>query len=62
MSITMMVSIHTPVLLEEVIETLHVQPGKRYVDCTLGTGGHSEAILKRVAGFWVSMRTWMRLK
>lgn len=38
---------HTPVLLEEAIEALRVQPGKRYVDCTVGPGGHAEAILGR---------------
>lgn len=37
---------HIPVLLQEVIEALNVQPGGRYVDCTLGSGGHSLAILK----------------
>lgn len=40
---------HEPVLLEEVLESLQIKPGGRYVDGTLGQGGHAEAIAKRLA-------------
>jgi 16S rRNA (cytosine1402-N4)-methyltransferase len=33
-------------MVREVIEALAVEPGGRYVDCTLGGGGHAEAILQ----------------
>ncbi len=38
---------HTPVLLKEVIEGLKVARGRRYIDATIGGGGHSIEILKR---------------
>ena len=47
MSLTLDRQIHIPVLVEEVIEALNVTPGSRYVDCTLGGGGHASAILQR---------------
>ena len=37
---------HEPVFLREVLEWLQPQQGGTFVDCTLGLGGHSEAILK----------------
>lgn len=38
---------HIPVLLNEVIEALRLKPNANVVDCTLGDGGHSEAILEK---------------
>ena len=40
MSLTLTKMVHTPVLVNEVVEALNIRPGKRYVDCTLGGGGH----------------------
>lgn len=36
---------HVPVMLAEAIKGLAVEPGGTYVDCTLGDGGHTDAIL-----------------
>lgn len=37
--------LHQPVLLTEVLEWLRAERGGIFVDCTVGTGGHSSAIL-----------------
>ena len=41
--------IHIPVMLNEVIEYLKPEPGKIIVDATMGTGGHSIEIAKRIS-------------
>ena len=40
---------HYTVMLNEAVDALECQRGKIYVDCTLGGGGHSELILKRIS-------------
>ena len=40
---------HYTVMLNEAVDMLECQDGKIYVDCTLGGGGHSELILKRIS-------------
>ena len=37
---------HTPVMIPEMMHALNVMPGGRYIDGTLGEGGHSKEILK----------------
>src|SRR5258705_1683245 len=37
---------HRPVLLEETMKFLSAERGGLFVDCTVGVGGHSEAILR----------------
>ena len=39
---------HYTVMLNEAVDALDCQPGKIYVDATLGGGGHSELILQRI--------------
>ena len=40
---------HYTVMLNEAVDALECQKGKIYVDCTLGGGGHSELILKKIS-------------
>ncbi len=41
-------TIHQPVMLEEVVEGLHIKSHGIYVDATIGAGGHAEAILQQL--------------
>lgn len=40
---------HVPILVEECLEALRLQPGMTGVDCTLGYGGHASRILERIS-------------
>ena len=40
---------HTSVMVDELLDFLQVRPGGRYIDCTVGAGGHSAAILEASA-------------
>lgn len=40
-------SYHVSVLLQEAIEFLKIVPGHKYIDATLGGGGHTREIIKR---------------
>jgi len=39
---------HIPVLQKEVLEYLAPKPNQNFIDCTIGQGGHSLAILERI--------------
>ena len=38
--------VHTPVMLKQVLENVVSDNDKMFLDCTLGEGGHTEAVLK----------------
>lgn len=40
---------HVPVLFEETVDSLEIDPDGIYVDCTAGGGGHSKAIADRLS-------------
>ena len=40
---------HAPVMVREVLAGLNVRPGGRYVDCTVGGGGHASAIMEQAS-------------
>ncbi|HUK43664.1 MAG TPA: 16S rRNA (cytosine(1402)-N(4))-methyltransferase RsmH [Gaiellaceae bacterium] len=41
---------HVPVLADEVLAALDPRPGQTLVDCTFGSGGHSELLIGRLRG------------
>lgn len=60
--------IHKPVLLKEVLKNLDPKPNENFIDCTIGEGGHTTAILKknkpkgRVLGIEVDPEIYQGLK
>lgn len=40
---------HVPVMVDEVLEALRVNPGSVYIDCTVGEGGHALSVLEAVS-------------
>src|SRR5438477_4549433 len=49
-NISLLPNPHVPVLLNEVVQGLQVQPGGVYIDGTVGAGGHAAAIMARAEG------------
>ncbi len=48
MAVTRSLPTHLPVMVNEAMGGLQPQPGGRFVDCTVGLGGHAKAILERI--------------
>lgn len=44
----MTAALHRPIMVDEVIAALRPRPGDVAIDCTLGGGGHAQAILERI--------------
>ena len=40
---------HRPIMVQEILDALKPQPGETAVDCTLGYGGHTRALLEALA-------------
>jgi 16S rRNA (cytosine1402-N4)-methyltransferase len=38
---------HQPVLLHEILDLLAVKPGEKFIDATVGSGGHAAGIVRR---------------
>lgn len=41
--------LHKPVMVDEVLDYLHPQPGHIVLDCTVGSGGHASRIMSRIS-------------
>jgi len=51
-------NLHESVLVNEVVEALHIEKARKYIDSTVGNGGHTLEILKAGEGFWELI--WIR--
>ena len=57
-----LIKMHKTVLLEEAVSALNIKEDGIYVDATLGFGGHSGLILKKIKRgflFAFKMRIWV---
>ena len=52
---------HVPVLLNESVDGMNIQPGGIYVDATFGGGGHSKEILSRLDRVLTKMKMPRRI-
>jgi 16S rRNA (cytosine1402-N4)-methyltransferase len=41
---------HISIMVQEILDALQIQPGMKGLDCTLGYGGHSTALCKKLEG------------
>ncbi len=41
---------HIPIMVKETLDILDIRPGMKGLDCTLGYGGHSSAMLEKLEG------------
>ncbi len=48
---------HTPVLLDEVVDSLDIQEDDRVLDCTIGNGGHASVLIRRLGskGYYIGI-------
>lgn len=44
-----MYTVHEPVMLKEVVQYLNPSKNQNFIDCTVGAGGHAQAILEKTA-------------
>ena len=59
---------HIPILVDEILDFLKIEPGQNGLDATLGYGGHSSRMLaclreKGISVRWMSIRSrWQKQK
>lgn len=41
---------HVPIMVQEILDFLQIQPGQQGLDCTFGYGGHSSRMLEQLKG------------
>ncbi len=41
---------HIPIMVDEILDVLKIQPGEKGLDCTLGYGGHTTKMLEKLEG------------